>query len=82
MPKTFSEEAAVEVKTAKGFRGTRLHRAIDADAPYPLVNVARWDSAEDMRAAVGERFTGQEGGPVSIQPALYRIVHDAEDPQP
>ena len=61
---------AEKVKNAKGFRGTRLHRAIDPDARFPLVNVARWDSAEDWQAAIGGRFSGQGSGPITAQPAL------------
>lgn len=34
-----------------GFRSLRLHRAVSEDAPYRWVNVARWDSEADFRAA-------------------------------
>lgn len=72
----------------KGFRGTRLHRSIDPDAEYPLVNVARWDSVEDWQAAIEQLFSSRrsdhedENGPwVSANPNLYTVVHVVEDPQ-
>ena len=34
-----------------GFRSFHLHRALSADAPYQLVNVAQWDSVEALQAA-------------------------------
>jgi heme oxygenase (mycobilin-producing) len=34
-----------------GFRSLRLHRAVNEDAAYRWVNVARWDSEADFRAA-------------------------------
>jgi heme-degrading monooxygenase HmoA len=34
-----------------GFRSLRLHRAVDDGAVYRWVNVARWDSEADFRAA-------------------------------
>jgi heme-degrading monooxygenase HmoA len=34
-----------------GFRSLRLHRAVSPDAAYRWVNVARWDSEADFRAA-------------------------------
>ncbi|HEY4457389.1 MAG TPA: antibiotic biosynthesis monooxygenase family protein [Pseudonocardiaceae bacterium] len=66
---------AERMKNATGFRGTTLHRAIDSDSPFPLVNVAQWDSVEDWQAAVGGRFNRQASGPVTSQPALYTVVH-------
>lgn len=59
-----------------GFRSLRLHRAVSADAAYRWVNVARWDSEADFRAAhATEEFRrvvtspGWEEFPSS--PALY-----------
>jgi heme-degrading monooxygenase HmoA len=75
---------------AGGFRGTTLHRAIDPDAPYPVVNIARWDSVEEWRATVGAHFVapaeGAAGTPrsasgVAAHPALYTVVHVTPDPQ-
>jgi heme-degrading monooxygenase HmoA len=79
---------------ANGFRGTRLHRAIDPDAQYPVVNIARWDSLEDWEATVRRHFVETDrspgasyqgpqsgSGPVSAHPNLYRVVHVTPDPQ-
>jgi len=35
-----------------------FHRGIDPDGPYQFINVARWDSAEQL--AAGLRAAGQE----------------------
>ena len=78
-------------KDAPGFRGTRLHRSLDPDAPYPVVNVARWDSVEDWQAVFGKYFSRPrrrddsaqaKGGwdAVSAHPALYSVVHVTPDP--
>ncbi len=41
-------EANVAVAgAARGFRGTRPHRALDPKATYPIVNIARWDGVEE-----------------------------------
>src|SRR5437773_2018176 len=63
-----------------GFRGTRLHRALEADTPYPVVNIARWDSVEDWEASIGAHFSGPARdnsalGLPPAQPALYQVVH-------
>ena len=34
-----------------GFRSLKLHRALTPDARFQLVNVARWDSDDALRAA-------------------------------
>lgn len=33
-------------------------RALDPDATFPVVNVARWDSVDDWQAASAEHFSG------------------------
>src|SRR5947209_2839071 len=48
---------------AKGFRGTRLHRALDPSATYPVVNIARWDSVEDWAATIRQHFVRTERDP-------------------
>lgn len=82
------EAGIAAAKNAPGFRGTRLHRSLDPGATYPVVNIARWDSVEDWRAAFGKYFSGpsrREGseagnGAVSAHPALYSVVHVTPDP--
>lgn len=73
---------------APGFRGTRLHRSVDPDARYPVVNIARWDSVADWQAMFASNFAapvgasaGQDGSPaVAADPNLYRVVHVTPDP--
>ncbi|MET1072135.1 MAG: antibiotic biosynthesis monooxygenase [Umezawaea sp.] len=77
------EDSTAPAKGAKGFRGTRLHRSVDPDAEFPVVNIARWDSVEEWQEAIGRHFppTGAgRGGPVSAKPALYTVVHVTPDP--
>lgn len=85
------EAGITAAKDAPGFRGTRLHRSVDPDAPYPVVNIARWDSVEDWQAAFDKYFssprrrtgsTQAEGGwgAVAAHPALYSVVHVTPDP--
>jgi hypothetical protein len=82
------EDNIAHAHGAPGFRGTRLHRAIDPDAPFPVVNIARWDSVEEWQAAVSQYFSvPKEGnpalaggaGPVA-HPALYTVVRSTPDP--
>lgn len=82
------EASIAGAKDAPGFRGTRLHRSLDPDAPYPVVNVARWDSADDWRAAFEAHFSrprrseraGSGWSAVSAHPALYSVAHVTPDP--
>jgi heme-degrading monooxygenase HmoA len=66
-----------------GFRSFRLHRALTPDAAYQLVNVAVWDSVEDLRAATGKpefqasvRAAAERFGAVA-HPGVYATVVDA-----
>ena len=42
-----------------GFRSLRLHRALNPDSRFQLVNVAEWDSAEALQAATSQDFFQQ-----------------------
>jgi heme oxygenase (mycobilin-producing) len=66
-----------------GFRSLRLHRALNPEARFQLVNVAEWDSAEDLKAATEQgffkqstRFSMREAA-VAAHPAIYRVVVEA-----
>ena len=85
------EASVAAAKNAPGFRGTRLHRSLDPGATYPVVNIARWDSVEDWRAAFDQYFSGPSRredsragnsgrGAVSAHPTLYSVVHVTPDP--
>ena len=71
---------------APGFRGTRLHRAVSPEAPHQIVNIARWDSIEQWKAALagfqprGERRLQAQAAGILAQPAFYRVAAVAPDP--
>ena len=81
------EDSIADAADAPGFRGTRLHRSLDPAAPFPVVNIARWDDAEQWRATVAQHFADPSdvpAGPASAiraQPALYTVVHTTPDPR-
>jgi heme-degrading monooxygenase HmoA len=66
-----------------GFRSLRLHRAVNADSRFQLVNVAEWDSAEALRAATAQGFFQQSAQrsvqefAVTAHPAIYRVAIEA-----
>ncbi|WP_405817559.1 antibiotic biosynthesis monooxygenase [Streptomyces sp. NBC_01390] len=63
---------------APGFRDNRLHRAVDLDTRFQLVDIAHWDSPDAWRTADDDaRF--QQGlsdspGFVTADPAVFRTV--------
>jgi heme-degrading monooxygenase HmoA len=74
------KERAEFMRTQRGFRSFRLYRALSPDARYQLVNVAEWDTADDLRAATSdERFQASilrsaAQYDVSASPAVYRAA--------
>ena len=66
-----------------GFRSLRLHRALDPESRFQLVNVAEWDSAEALRAATAQDFfqlsaqRSVQDFAVTAHPAVYRVVIEA-----
>jgi heme-degrading monooxygenase HmoA len=66
-----------------GFRSLRLHRAMDADSRFQVVNVADWDNAEALQAATSQDFFQQSAQrsmqlfAVTAHPAIYRVVIEA-----
>ncbi|AHH15470.1 putative monooxygenase [Nocardia nova SH22a] len=84
-------ERARIMSTKPGFRDFRLHRAVSGDSRFQLVNVARWDSAQALRAAVSDpefrtrRAEAITTSPVLEQganPATYRVVAEqVADPE-
>lgn len=59
-----------------GYRGHRLHRRIDDDAPFGLVNVVDWESPEAWRAAHDAGFRSLTDGdlPFIAYPTLCTPV--------
>jgi heme-degrading monooxygenase HmoA len=72
------EDRAAFMGTQPGFRSFRLYRALSPDAHYQLINVAEWDSEEDLRAATSsDRFQvsvrdSKAQFAFSASPAVYR----------
>ena len=59
-----------------GYRRHRLHRRLDDDAPFGLVNVVEWESPDAWRAAHDAGFRALTEGdlPFTAQPTLCRRV--------
>lgn len=61
-----------------GYRSAALHRALTPEAPYHLVTVAEWASAEDFLAALRgpELHALAQAADRDIQsfPGLYEII--------
>lgn len=64
-----------------GFQSARLYRALYSDSRFQLVNVAHWDTRDDLRNAVndpafraGFATPGLRRGAVRAHPAVYREI--------
>jgi heme-degrading monooxygenase HmoA len=77
------QERAQFMGRQPGFRSLRLHRALNADSRFQLVNVAEWDSDEALQAATAQDFFQQSAQrsvqelAVTANPATYRVVIEA-----
>jgi heme-degrading monooxygenase HmoA len=62
-----------------GYRWHRLHRRLHEDAPFGLVNVVEWESAEAWTAAHDDGFRALTGGdlPFTAHPTLCLPVPQA-----
>jgi hypothetical protein len=60
--------------TKPGYRWHRLHRRLDDEAPFGLVNVVEWESPQAWRAAHDDGFRRLAGGelPFTAHPTLCR----------
>jgi len=71
------------LRTAPGFRGARLHRALRAEHRFPLVAVADWASTADLAAAAA----GERGGPgaetyaKTVHRGVYRVIGEVASGQ-
>jgi heme-degrading monooxygenase HmoA len=72
------EKRAALMRAKPGFRSFHLYRALSSDARFQLINVAEWDTEEDLRAATSDdqfRASVQASSArfdVSAYPAVYR----------
>ena len=65
------------LKNQPGYIGTSLHQNLDANGKYRYVNIARWRSAEDFKAATEKmRQTMSDGAfeGVTITPGLFKVI--------
>lgn len=65
------------LKEQPGYIGTRLHRNIDPDGKFHLVNVARWRSAADFKAAterMREAMPDSQVEGVRFYPGLFNVI--------
>lgn len=68
---------AEPLRAAPGFREVWLHRSIDAEARFPVVAVAHWDSAEQVVAEDIDILPAE----VHASSATYETVHDFRSPE-
>ena len=65
------------LKTQPGYISTRLHQNIDPNGKYHFVNVARWRSAEEFKAATAKMHQAlpdnkPEG--ITASPGLFKVI--------
>ncbi|MEW1779827.1 antibiotic biosynthesis monooxygenase [Streptomyces sp. NPDC086777] len=67
------------LRTAPGFRGARLHRALRAEHRFQLVAVADWADAADLAAAVAgeQEGPGAEKYARTVHRGVYRVIAEA-----
>jgi heme-degrading monooxygenase HmoA len=69
------------MRVQPGYLEHTLHQALTPDARYRFVNVARWRSEDEFRAAHGPEFRALVAQPgwekFPPQPALYQVVNHA-----
>jgi heme-degrading monooxygenase HmoA len=77
------QERAQFMGRQPGFRSLRLHRALNPDSRFQLINVAEWDSPDALQAATSQDFFQQSAQrsmqdfAVAAHPAVYRVVIEA-----
>lgn len=80
------QETTAPLRSAPGFRGTRLLRALSPDDPYQVINVAQWDSIEQWRVALSAIQPGaaqrEQADAAGIKPQhfFYGVVFVTPDP--
>ena len=65
------------LETQAGYVDTALHQAVMPDADFQFVNIGRWQTAEDFRAATqspGFRESAAGLAGYRPHPGLYRVV--------
>lgn len=60
----FWGQVAEDMRRQPGFVSTRLHRAMGEGAHFRFINVAEWNSAEDLEAAVNSKSCSNWYNPI------------------
>ncbi len=73
------EKARNFLKSQPGYISTKLHRSIQPDARFHMINVAEWESEEAFKAAI--KNMSRELEPANIKglrfyPALYEAIRN------
>jgi heme-degrading monooxygenase HmoA len=71
------EKASDYLQSQPGYVDRALHQAVAPNAEFQFVNIARWRTAEDFRAATqspGFREATADLAVYQSHPALYRVV--------
>ena len=80
---SYWEEAAQLMKRAPGYISTALHRSIDDNARFHLINRAEWESPEAFYAAVQtpefNTLVERNKGKYQYYPGLYQVIRSDED---
>ena len=73
------EQARDFLKVQPGYISTALHQATSPNARFPLINVAKWASAEAFMTAT-KKMQAEAGLPkitgVVANPALFRVIRN------
>ncbi|MGW7419057.1 antibiotic biosynthesis monooxygenase family protein [Streptomyces sp. NPDC054813] len=71
------------LRTAPGFRGARLHRALRAEHRFQLVAVADWATAADLAAAAAREQDGPgaEKYAKTVHRGVYRVIAEVASEQ-
>ena len=67
------------LQTQEGYISTRLHRNIDPNGKFHLINVARWRSAEDFHKATAnmrEALPNNRIDGVQFHAGLFTVIED------
>ncbi|WP_375750079.1 antibiotic biosynthesis monooxygenase family protein [Vibrio sp. HN007] len=71
------EKARDFLQQQPGYISTELHQAISTDSEYQLINVAKWKSAKEFKAATKKMHASGEipkiDG-VKYRPGLYKVI--------
>jgi heme-degrading monooxygenase HmoA len=79
-------ERAEFMRTQPGFQEYRFYRTLSADSRFQLINIARWDSQQALRAATAtpqfqaelQALNNNPDLNVTPHPGLYRVVLEAQ----